>query len=394
MSSFQPHTIDPKDLYTLYLSGRRYRILCVPDIHLRAVEFTGTKNYVQVQEDVIKRLIKGAQDGLYDVVILLGDLFDNPYKDLSKAFYHVTLIEQLYRALDGRLFKVLSNHPINNKRNYMVTFFLTGMMKSARASHYNLNIQRTLDGLETNFGIQEPFLVVPDRLFINGNLFNFFHFNKEDKSYYDPLHGVQYKNHIGLYHDAILTQEAAYHVSELSTGNKVSLPHISVGRDSIMMSNVDYAVIGDIHTRIGEFTLENSITGKTTVMDIPGTLGRTANHKAQHHNEVHLPLFTIEEDGTLTKEHILFPLVNYQEIFKITQIDEKKEERKRMEEFKGSLTDIASYTTFEEYLENDDSSVSTKNLIRNILENKHSVPEWTDNEFYRMRIKPHTIRYE
>lgn len=379
-----------ENLYTLYLNGKRRRVLMVSDVHLRAEEFKQTTIYVPTQENVILRIIKAAEEGMFDVVIFLGDLFDGPYKDVSKALYHIILFEKLNKALNGHVYKVIGNHPLNNKRNYVVTFFLTGMIKSLRAGFNNINIQRTLDGWVSNIGLEEPLIKVPDRLVINGAVFNFFHFNKEDKEYYDPLIDITPTVHLGLYHDNILTHEVNKYVSELANGGKFMLPSIKIDKDSLMLSNVDYATFGDIHTKIGEFEIYNEFYDHKVIVDVPGSLGRTANHTAQHHNDINLPLFTVEEDGSVIKQHLNFPLVDYRDIFNIKVQEEQKAKAKRMKDFKETLDEFAMHKTFEHYLESsNDATDDVKQLLTTIIKDKQSLPEYTKSELYQEFLKPY-----
>lgn len=358
-----------RKLYELKLAPMHYRILFVTDVHMRDLEFKNTIGYVGEQERIILRIIEGAEKGTYNTIVLLGDLFDTSYKDPAKTMYHIALFERLNKSVKGRLFKVIGNHSLNKHKNYIPTFFLTGAIKSGRIDKEQAQIQVSTSGLIQNFGLQDPIIHAPDRLHVNGSLINLFHYNKFDKGYEDNLSDLTYtpKVHIGCYHDSIMPSKVRSMITEISNGGRFQLPTVTPVENSGIFKNIDYAMIGDIHTKIGEFIVEDTSSGKRTIADIPGSLGRTANHKAQQHNEVFLPLLDIDIDGNVKKEHIHVQLTDYRKIFKIQLQDEQKEQNGKLEDFKTALSQLMETDSFEDALQVADIEERTRDIISSIL---------------------------
>lgn len=356
-----------KVLYEIGLPRRKYRILFVTDLHMKDVEFKHTIRYVPDQESVLMRIIKGAEEGKYDVVVLLGDVFDNAYKDVSKALFHISLFERLKQAVNGYLFKVIGNHYLNKNKAHVPTFHLLGTVKSARIDKEQLVTHVTNTDLVLNYGNTNPVFIAPDRLHVNGNIINFFHYNKHNKDYYDSLEGVKYNKHIACYHDSIMPSYVRKGITELSNGGRFTLPTAHIVENTGLFKNVDYAMIGDIHTKVGEFKVTDSETGFVTVADIPGSLGRTANHLAQLHNEVYLPLLDIHEDGTVVKEHIHFPLTDYRKVFRLDVQEEEREQETKLKDFKSAIGTLKQGASIVDAMEISNIEQRTKDIINKIL---------------------------
>lgn len=360
-----------KVFYEVTLPRRRYKILFVTDLHLRDSEFKNTNGYVVEIERILLRIIDGAKKGLYDVVILLGDVFDTYYKDVAKALYHISLFAELRDILEGRLFKLLGNHSLNKKKNYVPTFFLLGSIKATRINKEELDFQITSNGFIQNFGLQREVFTAPDRLLVNGNIINFFHYNAKDKTYFDPLLGMEYNKHIGCYHDTIMPSNVREKVQKAGSDSNYQLRLANNADLSGVFSNVDYAILGDIHTKVGEFTLTDSNTNKTTIVDIPGSLGRTQYHRAQLHNEVFLPILTIEEDGEVLKQHMRVPLTDYRDIFRIDSIEEQKENREQLSNFKDALEFLRQESSLQIAIDEANVNPRVKEIINSLINDQY-----------------------
>lgn len=357
------------EFYNITLkSGVTYKILFVTDVHLIDREFKNSIRYVESVERFLHQLIEGAKSNVYNVVIFLGDLFDREYEDVAKALYHISLFEELFELLEGRVFKVVGNHPINKKKSYIPTFFLIGKIKAKRLQKHTL-VQMNTGSVHTNYGLNKPILYAPDRIIVNGNVINLFHFDKEDKTYTDILTDLNFepKTHIGCYHDSIMTSVAKNVINEISNGNRFNIPSVETVENTHIFNNVDYAMIGDLHTTIGEFEVKNTLNGKVTIGDIPGSIGRTSNHKAQQHNEVYLPFMEITPEGKVTKSHMKVNLLDWRKIYKTEVQEENKLDKKIMTGFKEVIESLTVRDTFEETLEESDLEERSKEIIESII---------------------------
>lgn len=354
-------------MHTVVLpSNRDYKPVIVPDTHMRDREFSNTTCYVPHQENCIQRLIEGGEKGIFDTVVFTGDLFDTEYEDVGKTLYHITLFSRLYEVMEGRVFKVMGNHTLNKGKAKSLAMFLSGKIKSARIGSEHKVIHKDLShGIAAGFELNHPVLNVVDRIVINGTVINCFHYSRFEKNYYDPLTDLDFKpnTHIGVYHDHIVSNRAKQYILELANDSKFAIPGFITIENSQVLSNIDYAVVGDIHTKVGEFKYINPETGREVNVDIPGSIGRTQNNRAQQHDHVMLPLFHIPQSGPVVKSHIRFDLLDYRKIFRTELLQESKAQQAQLKDFNRALNLLQAPMSLEEAVAVADIHSYTKELI-------------------------------
>lgn len=259
------------------------KILCLTDLHKRYNESVTIKGLLEVQQLIQEEIIEYVKTNEVTHVIILGDWYHRGFHGLGRAYGAIEMDRRLSEAVGGNVFLCVGNH-----------FYLE------RDENPEMYIIQPNDYIRPSIEIPMPekpiFKVVPN-LKIGTVQIDFFHYNKLNKEY------VAYRDedttmHIGIYHDDHVlpswVREAEGFTGETS---QTYLNRI--------YSNIDLAIHGHIHTKLGTVAL-SLLNGNTIPLIIPGALTPTANKENQKHTTVDLPVLNIKDDSTVSIEYAEF----------------------------------------------------------------------------------------
>ena len=344
----------------IIINADRINILTVSDLHLRASNFKGRKDY----PSEVLGYLENIRDIVYtddiNILLLYGDIFDNHFKEDS-ALQYFNKVSKIFKDIAEKclIVTLMGNHDLHNYRS--TPFFSITNIASKRI---NTDLSHLLFKPTTLI----PLLNAPDRLIINDNVvIELFHFSDLNKNY-KVIPDTKYK-YIGIFHDALISAKASSYIKK-TVGEIVynaMCDHMTkIDADDSMFNYLDYACIGDIHTRVGEFKVGECI------VDMPGTVGRTQYTILQGHTVVDLPLFTIE-GSTIAKKHKQFPLLDIGDSYKVNMLEATKANRIESKQFKKALEKITFTKDIRKDIESADISDEVKVILNSALDNSNTI---------------------
>lgn len=330
-------------------------VLIIPDVHLRVANFKNRYDYPNETLTYLLDIQKIVETNSIDIVIFLGDIFDNHFTEAGALQYYNKVVNILLRIKDkAELYTLMGNHELHNIKTS--PFFHITEIASER-------ITKDLKHIYQNPQCITPILKAPDNLLVNNVSFEFFHFSDIEKNYRtEPKEIPQ----IGLFHDSLISEKTKAYMKSImgdSSFNAMKDHLTLINVEDSYFDYLDYACIGDIHTRIGEFPIGNCLA------DLPGSIGRTQYTLLQSHEVVDLPIFTITEEGIISKSHIHFPLLKVQDSFKVDIIEVEKAQRVDKKEFKKALERVTFSRDIRFDVENAPIQQDVKTLILNVMDN-------------------------
>lgn len=253
------------------------KILIVTDLHKRWKDSTSIKNQLSVQQKIQEDIIAFCKEQGITHVIIAGDWYDRGFHGLAQAYGAIEMDRRLSMMVNGNVYLCIGNH-----------FYLE------RDENPEMYIIQPNSILKPQYEIplpDEPIFKVVPQLMLGDVQIDFFHYSKVNKQY------VAYREpntrfHIGIYHDDkcvpgwVREQEGFTGTTSQSYLNEI-------------YANIDFAVHGHIHTRIG-MTNVQIIGDKKVPLCIPGSLGITQNKDSQKHPYVQLPVIEIADDSTVS----------------------------------------------------------------------------------------------
>ena len=252
------------------------RILFISDLHKRYKDSTSIKGQVEASQLVQEDLIAFNKANGITHNVIMGDWYDRGFHGLGQAYGAIEMDRRLSASVNGNVYLCVGNH-----------FYLE------RDENPEMYIIQPNDMFKPQFNIPVPeeplFKVVPSLQFGTVQI-SFFHFNKLSKNY------IAQRNpdctfHIGVYHDDAVVPGWVREMDGYS--GTVSTTYLNG-----IYENVDLALHGHIHTKIGMANIELN-NGKKVPMCIPGALSITQNSEKYKHTEVQLPLIEIDDDYTV-----------------------------------------------------------------------------------------------
>lgn len=339
----------------LYHEGE-YRILTATDLHLKVKNPKTRYNYIQEQYDMINTIVETVLHYKINLLIWLGDIYDGDFvgpKSDSINLYFLSRMQHL-KSQGVEIYTLMGNH---EKHKYMNSLCPLFKVISYGSEKIIKELSLTGYGVDTmTLGI----LDTTDQLIINDKLcITMHHFSDNDKTYLTEPN--DYRFNLGLFHDAILPSKARKHIHAISNSDVGK--YSKVAYNDKMLNNLDYAVFGDIHAKIGEMLIQTE-TGEC-LADIPGSLMRTQSGIAQAHESVDLPMFILNGD-TLTKEHINIKMWEYDKSFKKDIVTENKKKYADLKELKNNLEQVVVKKNFIE--DRETFSKDTQVILGEILD--------------------------
>lgn len=256
-----------------------FKILVVSDLHKRDIDFSTIKGYTKaidaVQDDIIN-LVK--QEGITHI-IQLGDWYDKGYRNVGRVKNDDNYDRKISEIVNGNVFITLGNHIY--------------IERDQNPEMYMIQPNKRFMPFQPIYA-EKPIFQAVDSIRFGCIQISFFHFDKENKYYYRQLDPT-IRFHIGIYHDDSVVPSD---VCRLAGFNHTT----SQNYLNQIYANVDLAIVGHIHTKVGMTTLTLS-NGKSVPVCIPGALCIVENKDAAKHKDVDLPIITIDDNE---KVHLSF----------------------------------------------------------------------------------------
>lgn len=252
------------------------RILVITDLHKRYKDSTSIKGQLDVQQLIQEDIINFNKNNGITHNIIAGDWYDRGFHGLGQAYGAMEMDRRLSESVNGNVYLCVGNH-----------FYLE---RDENPEMYIIQPNAFIKP-QTNIPLPEkPIFQMTQTLQLGSVQIDFFHYNKLNKDY------VAYRKpettyHIGIYHDdAVLPgwireQEGYTGSSTQAYFNKI-------------YANIDLAIHGHIHTKIGTATMQLESCRKVP-MFVPGSLGITQNKENFKHTDVQLPVIEIDDDSTV-----------------------------------------------------------------------------------------------
>lgn len=249
------------------------KILVLTDLHKRYKDSQSVKGQIAVQNKIQQDIIDFNIRNNITHNIIAGDWYDRGFHGLGQAYGAIEMDRRLSESVNGNVFLCIGNH-----------FYLE------RDENPEMYIIQPNDTWKPQTPIPLPdkpiFQAVP-KLNIGPVQISMFHFNKINKNY-TAYRDPDCQFHIGIYHDdAVVPGWVREQEGFVGSSSQNYLDGI--------YANIDLAIHGHIHTKIGSTSL--TVNGNHKVpMFIPGSLGIVSNKEQHKHVEVQLPVIVIEDD--------------------------------------------------------------------------------------------------
>lgn len=259
------------------------RILCISDLHKRYKDSTSIKGQLEVQQLIQEDLIAFNKANNVTHNIVLGDWYDRGFHGLGQAYGSMEMDRRLSESVNGNMYLCVGNH-----------FYLE------RDENPEMYIIQPNQFIKPQMSIplpEKPIFNVVQSLNIGTVQIDFFHFNKLNKDYV-AFRDQSVTFHIGIYHDdAVIPGWIREQEGLTGSANQSYMNRI--------YDNVDLAIHGHIHTKIGMCSIQLA-TNKKVPLCVPGSLGITQNKECFKHSEVQLPMIEIDDDDTVHIKMVKF----------------------------------------------------------------------------------------
>lgn len=313
------------------IENRENYFQCIPvitDIHILAKE-PNNRNGVMLNRamQVLDELTEMIEANKCTAVIFTGDIADRGFSR-SELNYESTIISKLAKIsdlVDGNCYAVLGNHEVTYSKNNL--FYAMSSLDSEI-------IKQQLVGKEIPKCIY-PYIHTPNCLDFGDLKIHLMHFNSSAKNY--KVMTADTKFNIAIYHDDLITFESMQELYHHKIGKGISVTSTDI------FENVDWAIMGHIHTPLTTFTLNNV---RNTVIDTPGSmLSRTI---AEKHEKVKLPFICINENG-FERQYVDFNIGSYDESVNSKIVKAEQQKREMAKILKNSTTTV-TWTGYDDFV--------------------------------------------
>ena len=270
-------------------------------------------NYVKSKIDSIG--LDYINKGYNPILIFLGDIYDNSYKDVTKALIEQDEMYNRKKNIYKRIFTVLGNHDLHFQGNNPLWTLVSE--DSIKINNYPSTKFVPLG----NVGIID----VVDRI-VDGNVV--FNFNHYSSKILEPIEG---KINIGLFHQDIVCSPAIN--SAVNRGlNPYLTPAIQLDNQDIL-TGYDYSFFGHFHKYYGVWEID----GGRRIYYL-GSLVRP-NHEEVSDNflERNIPAIIVEDGEFKGIDNNIFNLPSRAVSVKDNIVKLQQEKRKKTKERKSLL---------------------------------------------------------
>lgn len=294
--------------------------LVVSDLHEKYSNFRNRVDYrtetQQVKIEMIKCAKGFAQRGYEVVLLLLGDVFHNSYKDIFTAvndnnFFHV------WRKSFGEVYSVLGNHEL--------TYYKSNPFYTLVSEIESEKVTRLMNKVWTPVGLS-PVIRVVDEL-VDGEVH--FYFNHYDTGITQPEgNGVN----IGLFHQKIVHPQIVEQMRRLYQATECG---VTVESEEVWRG-YDVCFLGHMHQVYGVWRTEAG-----TRLYYLASLGRTNEREVSDcFLERNIPAVLVEDGKFKTVEDHKFNLASRAECIREEIVERNREAytvKKEVQEIKQSV---------------------------------------------------------
>ena len=331
------------------------------DLHKRSKDITTIEGYVNCTIAVQKSLMCLIKDLKINYFISLGDWYDKGYAvDVASSLADYDIDIQMSELLQGKFYGLIGNHiRLNMDSNPELHIIQPHpVYKSRRASLRKEQIMKT-----------------PNLLRIHDVQISFMHHQKDITNVllYQPHREEWAKYHIALFHTPMIVPNSQLIKTKYGYHSSTNLKIRQV------LEKVDLAIVGDIHTPLGQFPV-NTQTGRTTMI-VPGSLTNTDSSEENRHTSIMIPILTIKEDSTVKLEYYNFDMKTNLLTFKKKNVeisyDKLKTLRGKVEKDLHKSEENISilnnqenvYTSLNAFMQAQQYTEKDKKLIRQVIHN-------------------------
>ena len=274
------------------------RLMFAGCLHKRPGDISTIEGYAECCKAVQFSLMEEIAKNRIDKFVSMGDWFDKGYgTDVISSLADTEIDRQMAAQLKGEFYGVIGNHIRLNLDTNPELFLIQ--------PHPVFKTRKKVSR-------EEQIIKTPDVLMINGVQISFMHYNKlaHGAADYKPTRRPDAKYHIALFHTPYVVPSAKLY--------EMNMHYDASSNSSISecMEDVDFAIVGDIHKPLGQFTI-NHPSGKMTTMVVPGSLTNTESGLNSRHNNISIPIVEINDNGDVKIEYLFFDLKTNLVTFKI-----------------------------------------------------------------------------
>lgn len=332
--------------------------LVISDLHASYKNKINRHDYVKEIEDVINKIIKIAnrykQQGNNVILLFLGDIVDDSYKDLTKAIWLNNIF--VYLSSSYKIYSVMGNHEFS--------YYKDNPFWSLMSDVNSTKIKDVLTVTWQPTGLLQ-LIDVRDRLEDGEVMFNFNHHPTQINI------PTPNKVNIGLFHKDYAPKAV---VEDMKRNFKMDVwdGHIYNFENSTLLDGYDYAFFGHLHKVYGTWTFVNDKTDAKTTLYYLASLGRP-NHTEVQDNflERNIPAIIVDNGKFVNIEDNKIKLMSREEcvkeevVKKQQEIYQTKKQDKTMIKYKplsdDPITNVQSVLSerpdllfkFNNYLDND-----------------------------------------
>lgn len=252
------------------------RVLFISDMHKGYKDPSSIKGRLVVQQRLQDDIIQFNKANNVTHNVIMGDWYDRGFHGLGQAYGSIEMDRRLSESVNGNVYLCIGNHFYLERDENPEMYIIQP----------NKYIKPQIDIPVPN----EPIFKLVPKLRVGPVQINFFHFNKLNKEYIAPRDSDT-KFNIGVYHDDTVIP-GWVREQEGYTGSATQAYFNQI------YSNIDLALHGHIHTKIGAVTMD-LLSGKKVPMFIPGVMCTPENKESFKHTDIQLPLVDIEDDGSV-----------------------------------------------------------------------------------------------
>lgn len=320
-----------------YANNLKDGILFVGDLHLYNREMRSTKGYVENNEIMLKNLYTFIEENeVVKYVIFLGDIQHktptgkNTLQETRKwKEWFKKIGEVVRKRFEPKRAKVNMRDGSN---------FLVEMLKGTKQPLFTLQGNHDVDKeIEYTFYdelIEEGLLVNPETMIIDKTQINFHNYGETMKRV-PVLKDVE--KVIGIYHDVIPNSQGATWMKFSAQKNKVDTKRV--------LSRVDLAVVGDVHTRMHPEIVHFSpmemkryrARNNEPVIWYTGSMGRTSTDIGQMRDYGYCSITDVN-DITIYGD-VDIPVLEKEKYFDLQRVVEEKTKRREFEDFRLGTED-------------------------------------------------------
>lgn len=342
------------------------KVLIATDLHKRMKDLTTIRGYCAANRAVQTDLMQFIKDNDVDYMALAGDWYDAGYgSDVGAALAHTDMDIEMNRLLKGNLYGVIGNH-----------------IRIRMDSNPELFLIQPHDIYKSRWETdrKEQIIKTPNYFMVDNLQISLCHYNPmaDVAMSYAPIRQPEADYHVAIFHtEKVIPKELLSNVNAYMTSSYSDLAKALEG--------VDYAVVGHIHKPLGICRVPHD-DGSQTVVYVPGSLANTEVSQNSMHDEVQLPMFTVE-DGKVSVSYHTFSL--HTEMCEFAKKGSKTEEDVKLGALRHNSNeylyeDMVGQTVSEEdqiymslnlFLDKNNYTPVDRNLIKSVIHNPEDINE-------------------